>query len=66
MPVFISFAPCQAGGQLFSYDLPAVETMVSTIRSCLVLSESQQPLTRPIALLHSKEVVGASEVSVLT
>jgi nuclear cap-binding protein subunit 1 len=54
----------QAGSQLFDYDSSAVEAMVSTIRSCLALSEFQQPLTPPITLLHSKEVVGASEASI--
>lgn len=52
----------QAGSSLYEYDPSAVEAIISTIRSCLTTAKAQSLLTRPIAPLHSKETVGATEV----
>ncbi|KAF8313202.1 hypothetical protein DL93DRAFT_2114156 [Clavulina sp. PMI_390] len=52
----------RAGLPLYEYDPSAVETMISTIRSCLTTAKSQSFLTRPIAPLHSKELSGAKEL----
>lgn len=39
--------------------------MISTIRSCPPLTQAQRALARPMTLLHTDDIVGASEVSPL-